>query len=42
MKAARHRVCWLLEDLIMTGEYQPAECKFNLSRRVLEVCLELS
>jgi DNA repair photolyase len=28
-------------DLIATGDYQPAERKFELSRRMLEVCLEL-
>ena len=28
-------------DLIMTGDYQPAERKFQVSRRMLEVCLEL-
>jgi DNA repair photolyase len=28
-------------DLIGTGDYQPAERKFELSRRMLEVCLEL-
>ena len=28
-------------DLIATGDYQPAERKFQLSRRMLEVCLEL-
>ena len=28
-------------DSIITGEYQPAERKFQLSRRMLEVCLEL-
>jgi DNA repair photolyase len=28
-------------DLIGTGDYQPAERKFGLSRRMLEVCLEL-
>ncbi len=28
-------------DLVMTGDYQPAERKFGLSRRMLEVCLEL-
>jgi DNA repair photolyase len=28
-------------DLIGTGDYQPAERKFKLSRRMLEVCLEL-
>jgi DNA repair photolyase len=27
-------------DLIGTGDYQPAERKFELSRRMLEVCLE--
>jgi DNA repair photolyase len=27
-------------DLIATGNYQPAERKFGLSRRMLEVCLE--
>lgn len=27
-------------DLIFTGDYQPAERKFELSRRMLEVCLE--
>jgi DNA repair photolyase len=29
-------------DLIGTGDYQPAERKYRLSRRMLEVCLELS
>ncbi len=28
-------------DLVFTGDYQPAERKFQLSRRMLEVCLEL-
>jgi DNA repair photolyase len=28
-------------DLVMTGDYQPAERKFGLSRQMLEVCLEL-
>lgn len=28
-------------DMIFTGDYQPAERKFGLSRRMLEVCLEL-
>ncbi len=28
-------------DLVATGDYQPAERKFQLSRRMLEVCLEL-
>ncbi len=28
-------------DLIFTGDYQPAERKFKLSRQMLEVCLEL-
>jgi len=28
-------------DLVMTGDYQPAERRFGLSRRMLEVCLEL-
>ena len=28
-------------DLIGTGDYQPAERKYELSRRMLEVCLEL-
>ena len=28
-------------DLIATGDYQPAERKFELSRRMLEVCLEM-
>jgi hypothetical protein len=27
-------------DLLFTGDYQPAEKKFKLSRRMLEVCLE--
>lgn len=27
-------------DLIFTGDYQPAERKFKLSRKMLEVCLE--
>ena len=27
-------------DLVFTGDYQPAERKFELSRRMLEVCLE--
>jgi DNA repair photolyase len=27
--------------VVFTGDYQPAERKFNLSRRMLEVCLEL-
>jgi len=28
-------------DLVMTGDYQPAEHKFELSRKMLEVCLEM-
>ncbi len=28
-------------DLVFTGDYQPAERKFQLSRKMLEVCLEL-
>jgi len=28
-------------DLVMTGDYQAAEVKFGLSRKMLEVCLEL-
>jgi DNA repair photolyase len=28
-------------DVVITGDYQPAEKKFEVSRRVLEVCLEL-
>mgnify|MGYP001818036835 CR=1 FL=1 len=28
-------------ELEATGDYQPAERKFQLSRRMLEVCLEL-
>jgi DNA repair photolyase len=28
-------------DMIFTGDYQPAERKFTLSRQMLEVCLEL-
>ena len=28
-------------DLIMTGDYQPAERKFSLSRQMLQVCLDL-
>lgn len=28
-------------DLIFTGDYQPAERKFQISRRILEVCHEL-
>ena len=28
-------------DLIGTGDYQPAERKYELSRRMLEICLEL-
>ncbi len=28
-------------DLIFTGDYQPAERKFRLSRKMLEICLEL-
>jgi DNA repair photolyase len=28
-------------DVIFTGDYQPAERKFNLSRQMLKVCLEL-
>jgi DNA repair photolyase len=28
-------------DIVGTGDYQPAEKKFGLSRRMLEVCLEL-
>ena len=29
-----HLACRLTVDLSMTGEYLPAECKFQLSRRV--------
>jgi DNA repair photolyase len=28
-------------DMVFTGDYQPAERKFQVSRRMLEVCLEL-
>jgi len=28
-------------DVVCTGDYQPAEKKFEVSRRILEVCLEL-
>lgn len=28
-------------DVVITGDYQPAEKKFEVSRRMLEVCLEL-
>jgi DNA repair photolyase len=28
-------------DVVATGDYQPAEKKFEVSRRMLEVCLEL-
>jgi DNA repair photolyase len=28
-------------DVVGTGDYQPAERKFGLSRQMLEVCLEL-
>jgi DNA repair photolyase len=28
-------------DMVFTGDYQPAERKFKLSRQILEVCLEL-
>jgi DNA repair photolyase len=28
-------------DVVTTGEYQPAERKFGLPRKMLEVCLEL-
>ncbi|MFZ2095994.1 MAG: hypothetical protein WAV05_05080 [Anaerolineales bacterium] len=28
-------------DMVFTGDYQPAERKFNLSRQMLEICLEL-
>ena len=28
-------------DVVATGDYQPAERKFEISRRMLEVCLEL-
>lgn len=28
-------------DVIATGDYQPAEKKFQVSRQMLEVCLEL-
>ncbi len=28
-------------ELVMTGDYQPAERKFGLSRQMVEVCLEL-
>jgi hypothetical protein len=33
MRAARHQARGLPMNLIMTDEYQPAECKFQLSRR---------
>ena len=29
-------------DLVMTGDYQPAERKFEVSRKMLQVCCELS
>jgi len=29
------------KDVIVTGDYQPAEARFRLSRRMLEVCLQL-
>jgi hypothetical protein len=28
-------------DVVITGDYQAAERRFGLSRRILEVCLEL-
>ena len=28
-------------DVVFTGDYQPAECKFGISRKMLEVCYEL-
>ena len=28
-------------DLVGTGDYQPAERKFELSRKMLQVCYEL-
>ncbi len=28
-------------DMVFTGDYQPAERKFKISRQMLEVCLEL-
>lgn len=37
----RRAVSRLPVDVVMTGDYQPAEKKFGVSRKMLEVCLEL-
>jgi len=37
----RNSLCRSPVDLIFTGDYQPAERKFGLSRQILEVCLDL-
>src|SRR5512137_2856194 len=37
----RRALCRLPVDLVMTGDYQAAERKVGLSRKMLEVCLEL-
>jgi DNA repair photolyase len=37
----RHALSRAPVDLIFTGDYQPAERKFRLSRKILEVCYEL-
>jgi len=37
----RRALSRLPTGLVMTGDYQPAEKKFELSRKMLEVCLEL-
>ncbi|MBN1813969.1 MAG: hypothetical protein JXA14_19185 [Anaerolineae bacterium] len=37
----RKALSWLPVDVIATGDYQAAEKKFEVSRRMLEVCLDL-
>jgi DNA repair photolyase len=37
----RRALSRLAADVVFTGDYQPAERKFGLSRRMLAVCLEL-
>jgi len=39
--AAAQALSRLPVDVVCTGDYQPAEKKFEVSRRMLEVCLEL-
>ena len=37
----RRRLSRVPVDLVMTGDYQPAERRFEISRKMLRVCLEL-